>query len=99
MIVRIFRVEIVPELREEFEQNFASVSIDAVKNQAGFVSATIGKPTKWAPDEYAMVSRWENELALEEFVGASWSQAHIPAGMEKYVLACWVHHYKEFGEA
>ena len=93
MITRIFRVRINPALREEFEAKFASASIQAVQNQAGFISVNIGKPTQWAPDEYVMISQWENEAALIAFVGDSWNQAHIPKGMEKYAEECWVHHY------
>jgi heme-degrading monooxygenase HmoA len=96
MVIRIFRVEINPELREEFESKFTSVSIDSVKHQKGFISVSIGKPTKWSPNEYVMVSKWDNEQSLETFIGKSWSQAHIPNGMEKFVNQCWVHHYNEY---
>jgi len=27
------------------------------------------KPAKWAPNEYAMISEWQNEAALISFVG------------------------------
>ncbi len=96
MITRIFRVQIRPELREEFESQFQAVSIKAVTSAPGFVSVQIGKPTGWAPDEYVMISKWENEEALVNFVGPKWNEAHIPAGMEKFVVECWLHHYQEF---
>ena len=99
MITRIFRVKINSELREEFEPRFASVSIQAVQKQRGFISVDIGKPTKWSPDEYVMISKWEDEAALIDFVGESWNQAHIPEGMEKFVKECWVHHYYDYGSA
>lgn len=96
MITRVFRVRIDPAQRAEFEQKFQTVSIDTVETAAGFLSAEIGKPTAWAPDEYMMISRWESEDALRKFAGDSWNQAHIPAGMEKFVRECWVHHYASF---
>ena len=96
MIIRIFRVRIDPSLRSEFESKFASISVDAVSKQEGFVSVTIGKPSQWDPDEYVMVSHWESEEALMLFCGESWSQPHIPEGMEKYVKECSVSHYHEF---
>jgi len=97
MITRIFRVRIDPSLRDEFEQKFSSVSIETVQKQKGFISVEIGKPTKWAPDEYVMISRWSDEEALRMFVGEKWNYAHIPEGMDKYVKECWVHHYQSYG--
>lgn len=92
-ITRIFRVHIVPELVQEFEEKFSSVSVHQVNDAPGFISASILKPTIWAPDEYAMISEWENELALKTFAGEGWNRAVIPDGMEKFVIECWVHHY------
>lgn len=43
-----------------------------------------------------MVSRWADEAALADFAGENWNQAVIPAGMERYVAECWVHHYHDW---
>ena len=98
-ITRIFRVRSVPELREEFEEKFSSVSVHVVNEAAGFLSVSILKPTKWAPDEYAMISQWKNEAAIKSFAGEQWNQAVIPQGMEKFVVECWVHHYESWTKA
>ena len=95
-ITRVFRVKIIAELRDEFEPLFQSKSLAAVNDAPGFIEASIGQPTSWTPDEYVMISVWENEQSLIDFVGSDWNQAHIPAGMEKFVDTCWVHHYKSF---
>ena len=92
-ITRIFRVEIDPELRDEFEEKFATISVHVAESAVGSVSVTILKPTVWAPNEYCMVSTWESEESLREFAGENWYQAVIPAGMEQYVVECSVHHY------
>lgn len=97
-IIRIFRVRIVPELREEFEEKFSSISVRAVNEAQGFLSVSIFKPTKWAPNEYAMVSYWENESALKTFAGEQWSHAVIPPDMEKFVVECWVHHFESWAK-
>jgi len=98
-VTRVFRVRIAPEQREEFEEKFSSISIRAVNEAQGPLSVSILKPTKWAPDEYAMVSRWENEAALKTFAGEQWNHAVIPPGMEKFVVECWVHHYESWARA
>lgn len=98
-ITRMFRVRIHPEVKQEFEEKFFSVSVRAVDEAQGFLAVSILKPTKWAPDEYAMISQWENEAALKAFAGEQWNHAVIPHGMEKFVVDCWVHHYVSWTEA
>lgn len=98
-ITRIFRVRIRSELKQEFEEKFSSVSVRAVEEASGSLAVSILKPTKWAPDEYAMISQWENEAALKAFAGEQWNHAVIPPGMEKFVDECWVHHYESWAEA
>jgi len=63
-ITRIFRVQIKPELRDEFEPLFQSVSMKSVQDAKGFISAQIGKPSHWSPNEYVMISTWETEPSL-----------------------------------
>ncbi|MEM9266393.1 MAG: antibiotic biosynthesis monooxygenase family protein [Cyanobacteria bacterium P01_F01_bin.13] len=98
MITRIFRVKIKPDLRDEFEPKFATISVHAVKSQDGLISVTIGKPTAWTPNEYVMITCWENEESIRNLAGDSWNNVHIPAGMEKFVDECWVHHYRDYIE-
>jgi len=99
MITRVFRARINPEHRAEFEAKFSDISIKVVEGREGFVSVEIGKPTRWAPDEYVMISRWEDEEALVKFVGENWNRAHIPQGMEHLIAECWVHHYRSWDGA
>lgn len=93
IITRIFRVRIDRTLRQEFEAAFASVSVHAVSSAQGSISSSILMPTRWTPDEYAMISLWENEASLVAFAGEQWDRPVIPSGMEKFVLDCSVHHY------
>jgi len=90
MNTRIFRVQIKPGLRQEFEQKFATVSADAVKTREGFSDVFIGRPCKWTPDEYVMISYWDSEASLAEFAGPGRERA----GMKKFVESCSVHHYE-----
>ncbi len=94
MIIRIFRVQIKPELREEFEEKFKVESVRSIENEPGFISLEIGFPTEWRPDEYVMISKWKGPEYLEAFLGEQWDQAHIPQQMEKFLVKCWVHHYQ-----
>jgi len=98
MITRIFRVRVPVALQAEFEEKFLTISVPFVQRAAGFVSVTIGRPTRWEPEEYAMISVWRSESDVAAFAGEHWNKPVIPAGMEKYALDCWVHHYENFHE-
>lgn len=93
MITRIFRVRVHSKFKQEFEDKFSSVSVDTVTHAKGIKSVTILKPTKWALDEYAMITVWNDELSLKAFAGENWNKPVIPPEMEQYVAECWIHHY------
>ncbi|WCN10709.1 antibiotic biosynthesis monooxygenase family protein [Marinomonas mediterranea] len=93
MITRFFRVEIFPEYREEFEAKFRSLSVGALDSQPGCLDITIGFPSPTTPNEYSMISTWENQDKLIEFLGDKWDQALIPDGMEHFAKHYSVHHY------
>ncbi|WP_430968952.1 antibiotic biosynthesis monooxygenase family protein [Spongiimicrobium sp. 2-473A-2-J] len=94
MIIRIFRATVHKELHTEFMEKFREISIPLVKTQQGLVALEIGEPTQWHPNEFVMISTWETEQHIRNFVGDQWNEAHIPSGMEKYVVQCWVRHYR-----
>ena len=92
-IKRIFKVTIEPDKRTEFEKDFSSISVSAINGKEGFLSLEIGRPTKWNPNDYVMISNWKDEEALITFVGEDWNKAVIPKQMEQYVVSCSVEHY------
>lgn len=93
MIIRIFQVPINPEYRDDFERDFKSISIETVKCYQGLTSCHIGGPTKWNPDDYVMVTLWEDEASLENFASVDWNRAIIPVEMKKYPKTYKVAHY------
>jgi heme oxygenase (mycobilin-producing) len=97
VITRTFRVRVPVELHMEFEEKFLSVSLPHVRSAPGLASVFVGRPTRWTPDEYVMISLWESEEDLAAFAGEEWNRAVIPAGMERFVSECWIHHYENFG--
>lgn len=95
MIIRIFKATIPLELHDEFQAKFKEISVPIVKKYEGLISLEIGKPTKWNPNKFVMVSRWEKEINLINFAGEKWNEAHVPNGMEKYITDCSVNHFLE----
>lgn len=97
-IIRLFRVRIHAPMREEFEAKFAVVSVNAVRGAEGALTVEIFKPGRWDPDDYLMISHWQDEAALKHFAGEDWNQAYIPPGMEQFVAECSVHHFTAWDE-
>lgn len=93
MITRIYRVQIKPELRAEFEPLFETVARASVAGKDGCMNVIVYGPTAQSPDEYAMMTVWHDAASLTAFIGANWSEVHIPEGMGRFVVNCWVHHY------
>lgn len=95
-IIRIFKVQIHPELRDQFESDFLGKSLPYVEQQKGLLSQTVGFPDDTNPNEYLLATEWESVAVLQQFAGNDWQYAVIPKGMEKYVARCSVEHYRKF---
>jgi len=95
MIVRIFKVRVHKELKQDFEKDFDLISLPLVKAQKGLVSLSFGKVIDQDIDEYVLITTWENQDALLAFCGLAWDQAVIPHGMEKYIQECSVYHVEQ----
>ena len=80
-------------MRDDFERDFESISVEAVVSMKGLISCQIGKPTKWNPNKYALTTYWKNEAALINFAGDKWYKALIPEGMEDYPTSYSVEHF------
>jgi len=98
-ITRIFRIRIDSNFRQEFEAKFSSDALYKIYEATGFISASFYKPSKWSPDEYAMISQCDHEPSLRVFFGDPWNQAVIAPGAERFVVACWLHHFESWEQA
>jgi hypothetical protein len=95
MIIRVFHVQIDPAQRAAFEHGFSSTSVHAVANCVGCLGYELGWPTRWTPDTYVMISRWQDEQALVAFAGPDWNTPVIPDAMQQFVVSCSVEHYHQ----
>lgn len=96
MIIRIYRVQINPGYREEFEKKFSEVAEQFVAGREGLVSLTIGKPTQFAPDTYVMISNWKDVDSVKSFAGPNWGEPIIPEHMKRYTINCWLDQFEAF---
>ena len=89
-------MEIESEIRLEFEEKFNSLSRSMVENAPGCIQLSVLKPSMWNPDEYAMISVWENEAALIAFAGEDWYLSVIPPEMKIYAKKHSVSHFRSW---
>ncbi len=95
MIIRIFKATVRKELHEEFESKFIQVSVPLVKAYKGLTYMEIGRPSKWNPEEFLMITHWESIEHLIHFAGEQWNEPHIPPGMESYIADCSLDHFEQ----
>lgn len=96
MVLRVFKVNVVEELRDEFEEKFRTAALGVVDNHEGMLSAEIGKSIDDGDTEYLMISVWKDLESIKVFGGDSWKKAIIPEHMLKYMADFSLKHYGEF---
>lgn len=95
MIIRLFRVTVRNGMSADFERDFSRISKSFIAGLPGVQAVHIAKPTDLSDPQYMMISLWDSYAAIEAALGAHWAEAHIPAGMEKYISACTIEHLEQ----
>ena len=96
MILRVFKVNVIEELREEFEDKFRTAALGVVDNHEGMLSAEVGKSLTDGDTEYFMISVWKDLESIKRFGGDTWEEAIIPEHMLKYMANYSLKHYGDF---
>ncbi|AXT19709.1 antibiotic biosynthesis monooxygenase [Flavobacteriaceae bacterium AU392] len=96
MVIRVFKVNVVEELRDEFEEKFRDAALGVVDNHEGMLSAEVGKSINDEDTEYLMFSVWKDLDSIKAFGGDGWKKAIIPEHMLKYMADFSLKHYGEF---
>ena len=72
MIVRIFRVRILPGMLREWQHKVETISIPWLRQQQGLIAFYPGKPVDAEVREFSMTSIWKDLEALQNAVGQEW---------------------------
>ncbi len=94
MIIRILRVTVHPEKREQFRTFFLETARPLMAAQEGLETIHFGLPRPEAPDDFAIVMVWRDIDALKAFVGEDWQRAHVHPDEEGVVMSRALHHYE-----
>jgi quinol monooxygenase YgiN len=97
MIVRIFRVRVLPGKLNEWQQKVEEHSIPWMRQQDGLIAFYPGKPMDAKSCEFSMTSVWKDLDSIRRAVGEEWQQAVLLADEADLVEAVEMHHYEVFG--
>jgi heme-degrading monooxygenase HmoA len=93
VITRVFRGQVQPGKQDEFRRVLEERGIPHFRQHAGFLGAHVGLPTEASPDEFLVITMWEDLDALRTFAGEHWYEAKILPGERDLLRTSFVHHY------
>lgn len=73
-------------------------SIPWLERSEGLLAYHPGKPMDESSREFVMVTMWQDQASLEQFVGEDWQTPVVTEDEEPLVEAMWAHHYTGFGK-
>jgi catechol 2,3-dioxygenase-like lactoylglutathione lyase family enzyme len=85
MIIRIFRAQVQPGMQAQYEALLRDEAIPGLSEQAGVVAVYGGKSIPQSPDEFVMVSLWNDLTSLKAFAGEHWMES-IPLPGEEHLI-------------
>jgi quinol monooxygenase YgiN len=97
MIVRIFRVRVLPGKSQEWRQKVEQHSIPWMRRQSGLIAFYPGKPIGVGEREFSMTSIWQDVDSIRRAVGEDWQKPVLLADEADIVESVEMHHYETFG--
>jgi transposase/quinol monooxygenase YgiN len=95
MVIRVFSARLKPGKRTAYVRLCHDISLPLMREQSGFLTATIGAPRENAPNDFVFVSVWEDLASIQSFVGERWHEAIILPGEADLVEEVAVQHFDE----
>ena len=93
MIIRIFSAKVQPGKQSEYESLLKDEAIPGLSEQHGLISLHVGVPIPETPDEFVIITFWQDLESLQAFAGESWLKSFVLPGEEHLVMQSEVHCY------
>ncbi len=94
VIIRVFRARARPERREEYARLIREDSVELLRRQPGMVSLEVGMPRPESPDDFVMISIWNDMESMLAFTGPDWQTPVALPGEAAMVVERRVDHYE-----
>jgi hypothetical protein len=94
VIIRVFRTKVKPGTHTQYEALIRERVVPAILQAPGLVSLHAGFPIDDPPDEFLLMSVWQDLASMRAFVGPRWREALVLPGEAHLVLHSIVDHYE-----
>ena len=97
MIVRIFRVRVLPGRLSDWKNKVEGISIPWLRQQEGLIAFYPGKPIDPQDREFWMISIWKDVESIKKVAGPEWQQPILLEDEADLVETVEIHHFEIFG--
>jgi heme-degrading monooxygenase HmoA len=94
VIIRVFRTKVRPGTHKEYEALIRERVVPLMLEAPGLISLHAGFPLDDPPEEFLLMSVWQDLASMRKFVGRRWREAVVLPGEEHLVLHSIVDHYE-----
>ena len=94
MIVRVYRSRVQPGMHTNYDQWLQETAIPALSSAPGLVSLHVGTPLEDPPQEFLLMSIWQDLAAIRAAFGHRWRDSFVLPGEEHLVAEAIVDHYE-----
>ncbi len=98
MIIRVFRAKVQPGMQADYEKLLRTEAIPGLSEQPGLVALHVGTPIPQTPDEFVIISIWNDLESLLTFAGDSWLQSFVLPGEVDIVKESSVYCYTDLAD-
>lgn len=92
-ILRMFEVKTKPGCAARLLENFATTSVDVVRDEPGNRGYFFGDCIQGSDNTVMFVSIWENLDAIKTRFGVDWQKSYLPKGYEDLIEDCSIRHF------
>jgi quinol monooxygenase YgiN len=98
MIIRVFRTRVKPGMHQDYERLIRAEAVPRMRAAPGLVALHVGYPLEDPPQEFLLMSIWEDMRSLRAFVGRHWREAVVLPGEAHLVAESIVDHYESMDD-
>lgn len=91
--MRIFRARVKPGRRGDFERLCQDKAIPMMRKQPGLITIQVGKPMERRPDDFVLVSVWQDLASLKAWAGEQWNAVVVMPGEAELIEEATLQHY------
>ena len=95
MIIRIFAARLKRGKRDEYERLCRAAALPLMREQPGFLSGRIASVRDERPNDFVLLSLWQDVPSIQAFVGEHWQEAFILPGEADLLDEVSVRHFDE----